>query len=103
MQGLIGEFNYEDNSAYFSVASSRGKFVSNSLIGVDGVQGPYRLTGLNGEREIIAIAGTEKVFLDGIELKRGENNDYVIEYSNAQLTFYSKEIDNFRKQNNGRF
>ncbi len=92
LQGLIGEFNYQENSAYFSVASSRGKFVSNSLNGLDGVQGPYRLTGLNGEREIIAIAGTEKVFLDGIEMKRGENNDYVIEYSNAQLTFTPKRL-----------
>ncbi len=92
LQGLLGEFNYQDNSAYFSVASSRGKFVSNSFNGSDGVQGPYRLTGINGEREIIAIAGTEKVFLDGIEMKRGENNDYVIEYSNAQLTFTPKRL-----------
>lgn len=92
LQGLLGEFNYEKNSAYFSIASSRGKFVSNSVNGLDGVQGPYRLTGLNGEREIIAIAGTEKVFLDGIEMKRGENNDYVIEYANAQLTFTTKRL-----------
>ncbi len=92
LQGLIGEFNYENNAAYISVASSRGKFVSNSLIGADGVQGPYRLTGISGEREIIAIAGTEKVFLDGVEMKRGENNDYVIEYSNAQLTFTPKRL-----------
>lgn len=92
LQGLIGEFSYENNSAYFSVASSRGKFVSNSFFGLDGVQGPYRLTGINGEREIITIAGTEKVFLDGIEMKRGENNDYVIEYSNAQLTFTPKRL-----------
>ncbi|NWF88232.1 MAG: hypothetical protein HXY50_02090, partial [Ignavibacteriaceae bacterium] len=83
LQGLVGEFNYENNSAFIAVASSRGKFVSNSFNGLDGVQGPYRLTGNNGEREIIAISGTEKVFLDGIEMKRGENNDYVIEYSNA--------------------
>ena len=50
------------------------------------------MTGINAEREIIAIAGTEKVFLDGIELKRGDNNDYVIEYSNAQLTFTPKRL-----------
>ena len=92
LQGIIGEFNYESNSAYFSVASSRGKFVSNSFLGVDGVQGPYRLTGINGEREIIAIAGTEKVYLDGIELRRGDNNDYVIEYSNAELTFTPRRL-----------
>jgi len=87
LQGLMGEFVYEDNSAFISVASSRGKFNTNNFNGQDGVQGPYRLNGINNERDIIIIAGTEKVFLDGIEMKRGENNDYTIEYSNATITF----------------
>ncbi|MBK7229372.1 MAG: hypothetical protein IPH97_11035 [Ignavibacteriales bacterium] len=87
LQGLMGEFNYGDVSGYLSIANSRGKFNSNSLIGLDGTQGPYRLGGINNERDIIIIAGTEKVFLDGIEMKRGENNDYTIEYSNATITF----------------
>lgn len=87
LQGLMGEFIYENNSAFISVASSRGKFNTNNFNGQDGVQGPYRLNGINNERDIIIIAGTEKVFLDGVELKRGENNDYTIEYSNATITF----------------
>lgn len=87
LQGLMGEFSYENTSAFISVASSRGKFNSNNFNGQDGVQGPYRLSGINNERDIIIIAGTEKVFLDGIEMKRGENNDYTIEYSNATITF----------------
>jgi len=87
LQGLLGEFFYEKSEAYFSFASTKGKFHSNILTGQDGVQGPYRLSGENGERDIIIIAGTEKVFLDGEELKRGEGNDYTIDYSNAQITF----------------
>jgi hypothetical protein len=87
LQGLMGEFNFEDANGYISVANSRGKFNSNNFNGSDGVQGPYRLSGLNNERDIIIIAGTEKVFLDGIEVKRGENNEYTIEYSNATITF----------------
>ncbi|MBK7497924.1 MAG: hypothetical protein IPI19_02175 [Ignavibacteriales bacterium] len=87
LQGLMGEFSFEDVNGYVSVANSRGKFNTNSFNGSDGVQGPYRLSGLNNERDIIIIAGTEKVFLDGIEIKRGENNDYTIEYSNATITF----------------
>ncbi len=92
LQGLLGEFNYSNFSGYLSFAGSRGKFNSNKFNGVDGVQGPYRLSGINNERDIIIIAGTEKVFLDGIELKRGENNDYTIEYSNATITFTPKRI-----------
>lgn len=87
LQGLMGEFNYEGQNAYISVASSKGKFNSNSFNGSDGVQGPYRLSGLTNERDIIIIAGSEKVFLDGIEMRRGEGNDYIIEYSTARITF----------------
>ncbi len=87
LQGLMGEFIYENTTAFVSIASSRGKFNTNNFNGQDGVQGPYRLNGINNERDIIIIAGTEKVFLDGIEMKRGENNDYTIEYSNATITF----------------
>jgi len=87
LQGLMGEFLVSDYSGYVAVASSRGKFNSNLFNGLDGVQGPYRLSGINNERDIIVIAGTEKVFVDGIEMRRGENNDYVIEYANATVTF----------------
>ena len=48
------------------------------------MQGPYQLTGLNGERDIIVLAGTEKVFLDGIEMIRGENNDYNTSYRDGR-------------------
>jgi hypothetical protein len=92
LQGLMGEFNYKRNSAYFSVAGSRGRFNSNLFQGIEGVQGPYRLTGINNEREILIIAGTERVFLDGIEMRRGEGNDYVIEYSTARITFTPKRL-----------
>lgn len=87
LQGLMGEFNISDYSGYVAIANSRGKFNSNFFNGLDGVQGPYRLSGINNERDIIVIAGTEKVFVDGIEMRRGENNDYVIEYANATVTF----------------
>ena len=41
---------------------------------------------------MIVIAGSEKVYLNGELLKRGENNDYTIEYSNAQITFRPKRL-----------
>ncbi|MGE5436441.1 MAG: hypothetical protein ACM3O3_04375, partial [Syntrophothermus sp.] len=92
LQGLMGEFNYKNNSAYVSVAGSKGKFNINQFIGQEGVQGPYRLTGANNEREIIIIAGSERVYIDGVEMRRGENNDYIIDYTSAQVTFTPKKL-----------
>lgn len=92
LQGLMGEFLVSDYTGYVAIASSRGKFNSNLFNGVDGVQGPYLLSGINNERDIIVIAGTEKVFVDGIEMLRGENNDYIIEYANATVTFTTNRL-----------
>ncbi len=92
LQGLLGEFNVKNTNGYIAIASSRGKFTTNNFNGIDGVQGPYILSGVNGERDIIVLAGTEKVYLDGIEMKRGEGNDYTIDYSNAQITFTPKRL-----------
>ncbi len=87
LQGLLGEFNYNGQKAFIAIASSKGKFTTNKFNGSDGVQGPYQLYGANNERNIIIIAGTEKVYIDGNEVKRGERNDYIIDYANAQITF----------------
>lgn len=92
LQGLYGEVKYDKYSGYFAVASSRGRTNSNVFTGQEGVQGPYRLSGLNGERDIIIIAGSEKVFLNGEEMKRGENNDYTIDYSSGELIFTTRRI-----------
>jgi len=92
LQGLKGEFSYGDISGFLSIASAWGRFANNSLFGRDGNQGPYRLYGSNNENDITIIAGTEKVYVDGIEMKRGENNDYTIDYSAAQITFTSRRV-----------
>ena len=92
LQGAIGTVKYNNNFAQFTFASSRGKFTTNKITGIDGVQGPYRLRGKNNEPDIVIIAGSEKVYVDGILMKRGENNDYTIEYSNASITFMPKRV-----------
>ena len=92
LQGLMGKFHWGNKKFTFAYATSRGKFNSLKLNGIDGVQGPYRLFGKNNERDIVVIAGSEKVYLDGILMKRGENNDYTIEYSNAEITFTPKRL-----------
>ncbi|MDX1439505.1 MAG: hypothetical protein R3284_06335, partial [Rubricoccaceae bacterium] len=73
-------------------ATTRGIFQSQDIEAIEGVQGPYRLRGRQGEEFIIVIAGSEHVFLDGVELTRGESNDYVIDYATGELTFTPQRL-----------
>ena len=75
-----------------AVAVSRGKFSRQIIEPIEGNQGPYRLQGANGERFIIVIAGTEKIYLDGNLAKRGLDNDYTIDYNQGILIFTSKTL-----------
>lgn len=92
LQGLSGEVQYSGHGAFAAFAVARGKFTTASLQGADAVQGPYQLTGRNNERDIIVIAGSERVYLNGEAVKRGEQNDYTIDYANAQVTFTQNRI-----------
>jgi hypothetical protein len=84
----------DDVSGVVTVAGAitRGKFNSMQFNGLEGVQGPYRLAGRNGERAIIVIGGTEKVFINGERQTRGETNDYTIDYSTGEVTFTTRRL-----------
>ncbi|HEX2867501.1 MAG TPA: hypothetical protein VHO03_10690 [Ignavibacteriales bacterium] len=92
LQGLKSELTFPKYSETMAIANSKGKFNSNQFIGGEGVQGPYQLSGSNNERDIIVIAGSERVYVDGQEMRRGENNDYTIDYTTGQLTFTPKRL-----------
>lgn len=84
--GTINHDNAKTN-VFASGALVRGKFTNYSFIGEESNQGPYRIFGPNNEQYIVIISGSETVYVNGIPLQRGENNDYIIDYNTAEITF----------------
>lgn len=81
----------KESNTYLNLSAgvARAEFHRIRFQGIEGNQGPYRLTGKNGENFITIISGSEQVFIDGVLMKRGENLDYIINYNTGEITFTS--------------
>jgi hypothetical protein len=94
LQGGRGtaSFGQIGGSMSLTGATARGKYATNQFQGMESVQGPYLLTGNNGENRLVIIAGSERVYLNGELMTRGEVNDYVIDYTGGEITFSSRRL-----------
>lgn len=90
VQGLAASVAFgKESKTTISAAAAlvRGQYARSSFIGQEGNQGPYKLRGPNNELYVLVISGSERVFVNGILLERGENNDYIIDYNAGEIIF----------------
>jgi len=92
LEGLTVQLSGKRDDAGLTLASTKGKFFRMEINGLDRNQGPYSLLSEIGSRNIIVMAGSEQVWLDGQKLERGENSDYTIDYSRGEISFTPKRV-----------
>jgi len=93
VQGLsinanLGSENTKTN-LFASGSLVRGQFSQSQFTAQEGNQGPYKLQGPNGELYVLIVSGSETVYVNGVALERGENNDYIIDYNAGEIIFNS--------------
>lgn len=90
VQGLSVKANLNDKTSIFaSGALVRGQWTTTQFTAQEGNQGPYKLRGPNNELFVLIVSGSETVYVNGVPLERGENNDYIIDYNAGELIFNS--------------
>ncbi len=91
-QGVYPASSRVKNKIGLSGSIAKGQFARNIFQGTEGNQGPYKLTGNNGEQFFIVLAGSEKVYIDGMLMERGEDRDYIINYNTGEVSFMPRKM-----------
>src|SRR3989442_1180687 len=91
LQGVRGEARLAGSKWDVAAASAKGQRGSIEMKGGEGNEGPYELVPrVAGEIPPGVVAGSETVWLDGAKLKRGADQDYVIDYGAGTVTFTTR-------------
>lgn len=91
LQGAQAEATPGRISAFALGATAPGTYLTREFLGREGKQGPYVLAPPDTSGTAGGIVpGSERVWLDGVALRRGESEDYLIDYGEGTLSFTGK-------------
>ncbi len=79
--------NESEKQLFASAALAKGQFSRSQFRGIEGNQGPYKLKGENGELYVLIVSGSERIYINGILLERGQDKDYTIDYNAGEILF----------------
>ncbi len=91
MTGFLGNASYGSKEFTASGAASRSRYETIEVRGKEGIAGPYLVAGGDGEQPDI-VKHSERVWLDGREMARGSEADYIIDYALGEIYFNPRHI-----------
>ena len=104
MEGIANNYLKKDSSLHLQNSAgggvAKGKYMRQKLTVANGLQGPYKLTGTDGQANIMILSGSERVYMDNKLLTRGLDQDYVIDYNTGEITFTSRVLVTSEKEFN---
>lgn len=88
LQGVQAEATPGRISAFALGATAPGTYLTREFLGQEGKQGPYPLAPPDTAGAVGGLVpGSERVWLDGTALRRGESEDYLVDYGEGTLSF----------------
>jgi hypothetical protein len=90
LRGGEVRLHHGEQSLAVGAGLAKGQYVSTSFRGSEGRQGPYDLLSARRVDFSTIVPGSERVYLDGVPMRRGENQDYVLDYERGELRFTSR-------------
>jgi len=92
LRGLSGALWNTRGRVGVTAAETKGEFRTAEFRGTTGLQGPYALLSPGRTTTEVIIAGTERVYVDGVRFERGPNRDYIIDYDAGAITFTPRRL-----------
>ncbi len=90
LRGAEVRGHWRGQEASIGGGAARGELQTSTFRGTEGKQGPYALLSSRRIEASTILPGSERVLVDGQLMRRGENQDYVVDYVRGELRFTSR-------------